>query len=77
MPPERSCGPHEVVSRSGDADVAARVDLLERLLGLLAAHVGVDLDQLDTLDRVNRRGFPIEWDEFAALGINPWSHHEP
>jgi len=74
IPPERSCSPQEVVSRSGDADVAARVDRLERLLELLADAAGFDLDRLDTLDRVERRGYPIEWHEFDALGINPQRH---
>ena len=59
---------------SDELDIEARLDALERLLGLLAAHVGVDLDQLAILDRVERRGYAVEWGEFEALGINPPRH---
>ena len=48
-------------------DARARLDAMERLLQLLADALGVDLARLVLADRVERRGFPIGWDEFDAI----------
>lgn len=44
---------------------------LRRLLTLLAEHLGVDLDDLEVADRARRRGYPADWDECVAAGIDP------
>lgn len=53
-----------------------RVAAMERLLGLLAKHLGVDLDQLDVVDRVNRRGYPITGPS-TTPSTSRWRTHEP
>ena len=47
------------------------VDQLARLLDLLAAELGVDLDQLAAHDTAVARGYPVTWQECEAVGIDP------
>lgn len=55
-----------------DERARTRIAELEHRLELLAAALGVDLDELEHLDQIERRGgVPITWQEHVALGIDP------
>jgi hypothetical protein len=46
-----------------------------RLLTLLADELGVDLDRLELVDRVDRRGgVVVTWQEAEALGLHNPEH---
>jgi hypothetical protein len=78
---ERYIRPVAVSRMSGCARAAqaiARIDRVDadlqrqaRRLELLAAVLGVDLGRLELVDAVDRRGFPITWDECVATGLDP------
>jgi hypothetical protein len=50
----------------------AELDLITRRLNLLAAHLGVDLDELERAAGADvRSDVPASWESMAAAGLNP------
>lgn len=66
-------GRFEYVTRRYIDELArARIAELEHRLQLLAAELGVDLDRLELVDRVERRGgYPVTFEECEAIGLDP------
>lgn len=48
----------------------AHLARLHRLIYLLATATGIDLEHVELLAGVERRG-PVRWEEFEALGLDP------
>ena len=68
-----TAGRFEYVTRRYIDEVArARIAELEYVLGLLADELGVDLQHLVLVDRVDRRdGDFISFEEAEAVGLDP------
>jgi hypothetical protein len=55
-----------------DDRARARIDRLKHRLDLFARLLGVDLDEIEAADAVDRRaGNPASWTEMLAVGLDP------